>query len=199
MTDAGPEASGQSGAGSKPGSESSGASSKPGSEGSGAQTYTQDQVDAFVAEAKRREAARFSDYDDMRTRLTELEQAGQTELERAQAAAKDSDAKAAAAVARASRLSVRSALTSAAARAGAHDPEIVVALLADGITVNDNGDVEGDVDKAVMALLEDKPYLRANGSPASRFGSVDAGAHGRGGGAPATPAADMNDLLRRNR
>jgi len=198
MTDAGPEASGQSGGGPKPAGESSGAGSKPGSEGSGV-TYSQEQVDTFIAEAKRREAARFGDYDEVKRRLAEIEAAGQTELERAQAAAKDSDAKANAAVARANHLAVRSALTSAAARAGVVDPELVVALLGDGITVDDAGEIAADVDKAVVELLEAKPYLKANGTTPPRFGTVDQGAHGRGSSAPSKPSTEMDDLLRRNR
>jgi len=191
MTDAGPAASGQSGNQSQPGDEGSGSGSQPGGEGSG-KTFTQEQVQALVAGEVRKERAKFGDYDELKTRLAQLEDKDKTDLERAQAAAKDSDAKAAAALARADRLAVRSALTSAAARAGAVDPELVVALLADELSVDDRGDVVGDVDKAVMGLLEAKPYLK-NGSTATR-GSVDGGAHGR---PPASkPTSQMDNLLR---
>jgi len=196
------EASGQSGSGSKSGSESTDSGSQPGSEGTGTETFTQEQVQRIVTDNVRKERAKFADYGEVKARLAELEDKDRTELERAQAAAKDSDAKAAAAVARANQLAVRSAITAAASRAGAVDPDLVVALLAAGTTLDDDGNVAGDVDRAVVELLEAKPYLRANGSApaASGYGKVDAGAHGRSSAAPpATPGAQMDDVLRRNR
>jgi hypothetical protein len=197
MTEAGPtEASGQTGGDPKPGGEGTGVSSKPGSEGSGAtRTFTQDQVDRFVAEARQREIARFGDYDSIKSKLTELEQQGQTELERAQAQAKDADTRASEATAQRNRLLVQSAVTSAAARAGALDPDIVVALLSDSITVDDKGAIDGDVAGLVAKLLDDKPFLRANGATPG-VGSADQGAHSPRQTPASTPSQAMDNALR---
>ena len=196
MADAGPEASGETGAGSKPESES-GAGSKPGSESTG--VYTQEQVDRFVAEAKRREVARFGDYDAVKAKLAELEAKDKTDLERAQTAAQEAETRATTATEQRNRLLVRSAVTAAAARAGALDPDVVVALIAEGITVDSSGEIGGDVDKLVAELLESKPFLK-NGSGTASHGSADGGAHGRASTAGAhTGSGSMDDLLRKNR
>jgi hypothetical protein len=157
-------------------------------------------VDAFVAEAKRRETARFSDYDTIKSKLADLEAAGQTELERAQAQAKDADARAGDAVRQRDRLMVRSALTAAAARAGAVDPDVVVALLSDDLKVDGNGAIDGDVDKLVTSLLEQKPYLVNGGGKPTGVGSADQGAHSSrpAGAASETPHTRMDDLFRQS-
>jgi hypothetical protein len=194
MSDVGPEASGQSGSGSKPGSESSGSGSKPGSESSGT-TFTQERVESFVAEAVRRERAKFADYDEVKQRLADLESAGQSELEKANSRAQEAASSAQKAITRANALLVRSALTAEAARAGAVDPDVVVALLSDQFTVKDDA-VEGDVGKAVAKLLEQRPYLRSNGALRG-VGSADAGRHTPPGRQPTeTPAQRMDEVLR---
>lgn len=192
MSDAGPEAGGQSGEGPKPGGEGSGGSPKPGGEGSGAH-YSQEQVDAFVAEARRRESSRFGDYDQIKTRLAEIEAQGQTELERAQKQAQDADSRATDAIAQRNKLLVRAAVVSAAARAGALDPDVVVALLAESVPIDEAGEIAGDVSKMVADLLEDKPYLK-NGTPG--VGSVDQGAHSPRQTPSSTPTQRMDDLFR---
>lgn len=200
MTDDAPGASGQTGGSPEPGGKGSGDSPEPGGQGSGADktTYTQGQVDAFIAEERRRTAARFGDYDATKARLAELEAAGQTELERAQTQAKDAEARASAAAAQRDALTVRSALTAAAARAGALDPDIVVALLASDLTVSESGEVNGNVEALVTKLLEEKPYLKNGGGPA-RIGSADQGAHSGGRPASSTPSQAMDDLMRAQR
>jgi hypothetical protein len=194
MSEERPEPGAESSTGVKPepGAKSSGVHPEPGGERSGAErTFTQEQVDTFLA----RERAKFPDYDGMRTRLAELEAANQTELERAQAQAKDADARAASAITERNRLVARSALTSAAARAGALDPEVCVALLADAVTVDERGAVAEDVDKLVTTLLDEKPYLR-NGAAPHGIGSADQGAHTRGAPKPETASRQMDTFLR---
>jgi hypothetical protein len=156
-------------------------------------TFTQEQVAHLLAEEKRRAAAKFSDYDAVKQRLAEIEQAGQTELEKAQAKLQEAVAARDRAVADRNGLYVRSAITTAAARAGAVDPEVVVALLADRVTVAD-GAIEGDVNALVVQLLEDRPFLRAN--PSASRGAADGGVHGRTPAAPVTPTSRMDQVLR---
>jgi hypothetical protein len=193
MTDAAPGASGQSGGSTEP--EPSGGSPEPGGTSSGAdRTFTQEQVDRFVAAERRK----FGDYDSVKSRLAELEKASQTELERAQAQAKDADTRANEATAQRNRLLVQSAVTSAAARAGALDPDVVVALLADSITVDANGAIDGDVSAAVSKLLEDKPFLK-NGSSTPGVGSADQGAHSPRQPTSTTPNQAMDNALRATR
>jgi hypothetical protein len=195
MTDAGPGASGQSGGSPEPGDKGSGGSPEPGGQGSGAdKTYTQEQVDTFIAEEKRRASTKFGDYDAIKSKLAELEAAGQTELERAQAQAKDAESQAAQAVTQRNELLVRAAITSAAARAGALDPDVVVALLTNAIEVDAAGQVVGDVPALVGKLLEEKPYLK-NGTPG--VGSADQGAHSLRPGTASTPDQTMDTLFRR--
>ena len=188
------EAGGQPGTGPKPAGEGSGSGSKPGGEGSGT-TFTQEQVQSFVGEAVRRERAKFGDYDEIKSKLTELTSAGQSELEKANAKAQEAAASAQKAIERANAMLIRTALTAEAARAGAVDPDVVVALLADEFSVKDD-ELQGDVAKAVAKLLEARPYLRST-APMRGVGSADGGRHtGTRQQAAETPAQRMDDVLR---
>ena len=184
-----------SGADPPPAGDGTGADPTPGGAGAGA-TYTQEQVDRLLADQRRRNESKFTDYDATKAKLAELEAAGKTELERAQANATAAEERAKASEDQRNRLLVRSAITASAARAGALDPDVVVALLSDTLKVDASGEIEGDVDKLVDSLLESKPFLK-NGSTANH-GSADGGVHGRAP-ANATPAGAMNDLLRKGR
>jgi hypothetical protein len=201
MTDAGPGASGAAtGASPEPGGKSSGAGSEPGGQGSSGadKTYTQEQLDRFLNEERRRNQTKYGDYDEIKSKLTTLEGASQSELEKANAKAQEAAASAQKATARADGLLIRSAITAEAARAGAIDPDVVVALLVEQFSVKDDA-VEGDVTKAVAKLLEQRPYLRSANGPA-RIGSADAGRHTPPGKqATETPAERMDDVLRGSR
>jgi hypothetical protein len=109
-------------------------------------------------------------------RLAEIEEAGATELERAQKAATESATKLQAAEDRANRATIRAAVMAAATKAGAIDPDAVLQLLpADALTID--GDTVTGADEAVKALLAAKPYLA--GKPAKPAGgSGDQGARG---------------------
>jgi hypothetical protein len=99
-------------------------------------------------------------------RLTELENANKSELEKAQAAAekaaKERDEAlnvGKAATENANKALIRASVVAEAAKQGAVDTDAVVALLpADKVTIGDDGEVAGTED-AVTALLEAKPFL----------------------------------------
>jgi hypothetical protein len=178
----------------QPGDGTAGTSPAPGGDpGTGAtETFTQEQVNTLLRSERAKAAVRYSDYDQLKARLAELEAAGQTELEKAQTKAQEANDRASAAVAERNRLLVRSVLVSEAARAGAVDPEIVVALLEPDIKVDDAGNIEGDMKALVAKLLEDRPFLR-NGQPTGH-GSADGGTRGRQ--TTPSPVDRMNDLIR---
>jgi hypothetical protein len=196
MTTTGPGAGGQqqSGGSPEPGGARSGGSPEPGGTSSGAdRTFTQSDLNAALAEERRRTAERYGDYDQVKQRLVELENAGKSELERAAAAQADAEKRAATATAERNRLLVAQRLTSAAVKAGAADPDTVVALLGASLTVDDSGQLQGDPDTEVTKLLEAKPFLKAAPAP-NGPGRVDAGAHGHG--PPPATGNPMDDLLR---
>jgi hypothetical protein len=122
-----------------------------------------------------------------------MEQAGATELEKATAKASTAVAERDAAVVERDRLLIRAAVISEAVRAGAVDPDVVAALLGGTLVVKD-GQVEGDVGALVKQLLEERPFLRADGT--SRSGSADGGSHSRKPPAAATPTQAMDALFR---
>lgn len=154
--------------------------------------FTQEQVNTLLRSERAKAAARFSDYDVVKARVAELESAGKTELERMQAKLEEANTRSEQATGRANRMLVQAAVTSAAVRAGAVDPDIVVALVADGLKVGKDGEVEGDVNKLVTEILDKRPFLKANGT---RPGTADGGSHGRPV-LPGTPSNRMDDILR---
>jgi hypothetical protein len=150
-------------------------------------TFTQTELDAIVERRLAKERAKYADYDDLKAaagKLTEIEDAQRSDLERAQQAAQDAQARAEQAEARAREVAIRSALTAQAATAGVVDIDAAIRLVdLDGITVGDDGSVTG-ADTAVAALLESKPFLKAQQAPPS----FDGGARGDGtGGSSARP------------
>ena len=194
-TTAGPETGGQAGAGPEPGGQSqqSGADSEPGSHGSSgaSRTFSQEHVDRLIKDR----LSKYSDYDDLKAKVAELQGANQSELERANSRAEEATASAALATSRADGLLIRSTITAEAARAGAVDPEVVVALLAGDFKVKDDA-IEGDVAKAVGKLLDARPYLRGGPRPPPRTGSADAGKHSPSGVPADSPTQRMDNLLR---
>src|SRR5215472_5188840 len=121
-----PDSSGQSGGDAGHPPPQGGDAPAPSGVEAGEPIFTQDQVNTLLRSERAKAAARYQDYDQIKSRLSEMEQAGQTELEKAQAKAREADLRAAAAVRDRDRLIVRSSVLSEAARAGAVDPEIVV-------------------------------------------------------------------------
>jgi len=123
----------------------------------GQRTFTQDQLDAILADRLARERTRFADYDDLKVKaakLAELEQAQMSELEKATARAQALEAERDRALARANETLVRSAFIAEAAKLGVVHPEDAFALSdASGVVVGEDGKVSG-VTEAVAALVE---------------------------------------------
>jgi hypothetical protein len=125
-------------------------------------TFTQEDVNRIMADQKRKLLADQPDLADLRAkaaRLDEIEEANKSELQRLQDALADAQTKASTAMERAQRALVRAAVVAEAQRAGAVDPDAVLAMLPkDAVTIGDDDQVTG-ADEAVKALLDAKPYL----------------------------------------
>jgi len=126
-------------------------------------TFTQADVDKIVQDRLARvKVSPPGDYDALRekaARLDEIEAANKSELEKLQEALAAETNKATAASERAQRALVRAAVVAEAQRAGAVDPDAVLALLPhDAVTIGDDDQVTG-ADEAVQSLLAAKPYL----------------------------------------
>lgn len=128
------------------------------------QKFTQEQVNAILAEEKRKTLAKFEGFDDIKAkaaRFEEIEAQNATELEKAVKKAAD-EARADMSGQTNNRL-VRAEVKAMAAALGFHNPAVAATQLAGafaGIKVSDTGDVD---EKAVKALVEqlakDEPYL----------------------------------------
>lgn len=126
-------------------------------------TFTQADVDKIVQDRLARvKTTPPADYDDLKAKaakLDEIEAANKSELEKLQDALAAEQTKAATASERAQRALVRAAVVAEAQRAGAVDPDAVLAMLPENaVTIGDDDQVTG-ADAAVKALLEAKPYL----------------------------------------
>lgn len=143
---------------------------------------SQAELDRIIQDRLSRERAKFADYDDLKTkasRLDEIEAANQTELEKAQRAAEEATQRATQLEQQYRAATVRSAVQAAAMKAGAVDPDAVLALLpSDAVTIGDDGQVTG-ADEAVGALLEAKPFLKGQAAPS--FPPVPQGQQGKAG------------------
>lgn len=142
--------------------------------------FTQDELNAIVADRLQRERAKFADYEQLQERAAQWEdyqRAQLSELEAAQARAQELEAERDVALQRANDRLIMAALTAEAAKMGFADPADAFELgnLAT-ITVSDDGQVEG-VAEAVSALAKAKPYLVGR----RLAPGLDAGA---GGGGP---------------
>lgn len=138
-------------------------------------TMTQAELDALIGREKGRERKRFADYDSVKTRLAELEQAevernkaAMTEKERLEAEKAEAEKKATDAQEAGSRAleAANKRLINAEFKAVAREmnvrPDALEAALklADlsGVTVDDEGNVVG-VKEATQALVSSNPYL----------------------------------------
>jgi hypothetical protein len=136
---------------------------------------TQEEFDAKIAERLARQAKRYGDYDDLKTKLSTLEtaeaeraKAAMTETERVQAEkdaaikrAEDAEAQRTEALSKADKRVIKSEFKALAremgVRADALDDAHVLADLT-GVSVDDDGNVIG-AKEAVEALMAAKPYL----------------------------------------
>ena len=133
------------------------------------QTFTQEQVNRMMAQTRREERGKFSDYGELKTRATradELEQEKLTEAERMEARAVEAEKKATDAQQQIASAMIASEVKIRASAMGVIDPDAAYLLLDRS---NGHYDAEAGVsgvDDALAGLLEAKPYLRsANRTP----------------------------------
>lgn len=128
------------------------------------QKFTQEQVNAILAEEKRKTLAKFEGFDDIKAKAAkfeEIEAQNATELEKATKKAAD-EARAEMSTLTNKQL-VRAEVKAAAAALGFHNPAIAATQLADkfgNVKVSDSGDVDEAAVKALVEqLAKDEPYL----------------------------------------
>lgn len=133
----------------------------------GAKSFTQEQVNAMLAEQKRKGSEKFADYGDLKAkaaRLDEIEAANATELDKAVKTARDE-------ATTAERTRTSGILAGAEARAQAaerfRNPATAVKLLdLSGVSVDDEGVVDAAGVKALLdSLAESDPYLLKDDKP----------------------------------
>jgi hypothetical protein len=143
-------------------------------------TYTKAEVDAMLKKEGFKVRREYGDYGDLKTKAEEfdkLQEASRSQEEKLRTSFEKAVRERDAALTRAQNSIVRSAVISAASRAGAVDPEAVAALLPRDELVIEGDEVLG-VEEAVKTLLAKKPYLRSQGA-------AKAGTEIAGGTAPA--------------
>nr|WP_154895291.1 scaffolding protein [Paenibacillus xylanexedens] len=138
-------------------------------------TFTQDEVDRLIADRLGRERKKYGDYDDLKTKLTALEEAEEERKKADMSVAERLEAEKAAAIkaaedAKAERDKTISAANQRLIKAEFRDvarelklrPDAVNAALKlvdlSAVVVDDDGNVAGLAD-AVKALIEDNPYM----------------------------------------
>lgn len=145
---------------------------------------SQDDLNRIISERLTRQAAKFSDYDELKqqaSELAEIKNSQMSELDRERAAREAAETRANERIQAADQRLIRAELIAEANKAGAVDIDTVAALLpADAITITENGEVVGAAE-AIGKLLEAKPFLAAAPTPAPA------------GGAPANPAKDRSN------
>ena len=127
-------------------------------------TFTQDEVNRMMGQARRDARRQFSDYSELKSRAAkadELEQANLTEAERLEARVSDAEKRATDAQGQVSSAMIASEVKVRATQMGIVDPDAAFLLLdKKNVAYNVTDGVSG-VDDALAQLLEDKPYLRA--------------------------------------
>lgn len=146
----------------------------------GGKTFTQQELDAIIADRLSRERGKYADYDDLRKaagRLAEMEKSQLSEKERLERELSETKARESAL---ASQVRLHQA-QSAAAKAGALYPDLVAAKIPPEAIGN-----EKQLDAAIADLKKQYPALFGRGG-----GSADGGA---GGNTPA--GGGMNQFIR---
>ena len=137
-------------------------------------TFTQDELNAIMADTRRRERAKYADYDDLKAakaRLDEIDQERLTELEKVQKRVEEAEKERDLARQRAQDTAIRAALAMEAAKAGALHPEDAFQLADLSGVTSDNGDVKGAVEAVAELVTGDRLVLKGRGAP-----DLDAGA-----------------------
>ena len=132
-------------------------------------SFTQEEVNRMMAQTRREERGKFSDYGELKTRATradELEQEKLTEAERMEARAIEAERKATDAQQQIASAMIASEVKVRASAMGVIDPDAAYLLLdRSNVHYDAEAGVSG-VDDALAGLLEAKPYLRsANRTP----------------------------------
>jgi hypothetical protein len=138
-------------------------------------TFTQSDLERVLNERLQRERAKYADYDDLKTKVQQMEDAQKSELERAMEAREAAEQKAREALAQANERLIRAEFVSQAAIHGVAHPEDAFRLAdRQSVTIGDDGAVTG-VTEAVKALVE-AGRLVMSGGP--RAPNLDGGAGG---------------------
>lgn len=166
-----------------PAGQPSGDQGQPGNQPQGqpGRTFTQEDVNGFVAEERRKIESRFANHDELAEKarkFDEAQAANQTELEKAQTKAAEHEKIATAAVERANKVARESAIVLEAVKAGATHPQDIAALLgSDAVTVDKDGNVTG-AQAAVEKFKTERPEYftpqtsaRPPGAPAHGLGT----------------------------
>jgi hypothetical protein len=144
---------------------------------------SQEEFDRMIGPRLERERAKFAGYDDLKLKaeqFEELQRQNETETERLRREATEAQQRAEALSWTLAETAIRSAVVAEASKAGAVDADAVLALLPrDAVTIDDAGRVTG-ADAAVQALLDAKPFLKAQA--AAPPPSFDGGARSNGTG-----------------
>lgn len=140
-------------------------------------TFSQSELNAIVQDRIARERGRFANYKELETKAAEydkLEAERMSEVERAtnEATASRDRAEKAETALKSERL--RNAVYTGSIKAGVVDPDAVLALIERDSLIDSDGNPSG-IDDAIAALLEAKPYLRANTNPAKPVGNIGNG------------------------
>lgn len=139
-------------------------------------TFTQSQLDAIIADRVKRAVP--ADYETLKEKAAKLdaaEEAAKTELQRAQDEAAKAKTEGATAVAQAAQMVRTSRIETEAARAGALNPDVVVALLASNAAIT-------VADGKVVGAKEAIEALKAAPETAFLFGAAKTGLPAANGG-----------------
>ena len=126
-------------------------------------SFTQEEVNRMVGQARREIRGQFSDYGDLKTRAAradELEQAQLTEAERLTKRATEAERQTAEANTQLTNALISSEVKVKAVQLGIVDPDAAYLLLDKANVKYDTKDGVTGVEDALTQLLEDKPYLK---------------------------------------
>lgn len=137
-------------------------------------TFSQADLDRIVKDRLARQKAQFADYEDIKTKLSDFEQASKSELEKATERAAQLEKQIQDASARAQEALLRAAIVSESAKKNVVDPDAAFALLNKADVLLDDQGSPTNVPDLIDSLLAAKPYLAGNRTS----GSADLGARG---------------------
>ena len=146
--------------------------------GEGTRMFTQEELNAIVADRLRRESKKFADYDDLKAakgKLDAIEQERMDDLTKAEKRAVDAEAARDDALQRTNDVLLRSAVWAEAAKVGAAHPEDAFHLADMAlISINDDGVVSG-AGEAVKQLVDANRLVLATKLPTSLDGGAGSG------------------------